>query len=535
MPQQLAEEGPVDAIQAIAAGVEIAVKPTTGPQAGPQAGPLPNYPILPGIAEEREDDGAGGGQPAGGNNVPVKNAPTKNVPAKNVPTKNVPTNNVPTNNVPTSNAPAKSAATKAAAGNDTTGNTTGNTNTFNDPSNLQDEASLRLRQQTAGGGGGPTPVVPVVPLVPVVPVFRRPVVPMVRLVDPPTWPAHIFKLLLAACLLGIAWWFWTSTPATEAQYSIGSPYELAQQLGQRLGFGKSVDVGSVVGKTLSAPEYSVLLQRINTLERRLDAAAPEAAAGSQVRQINYFAIGAGAIIEPYITSPTKTTRRPFSQKVKGWYFGIYYPEGYGPMAALSSWDDMGDCWCAPPSDHHWVGQAQLGVLLPRRIFPTELVIEHIPASATFDIDSAPKELELWAMIEDDTAREAVGNAVFPLLPNDSNIVSPRSLTQQFADPTQQLDYRYIRIGKWRYDIHSGNNIQTFTVPVDLKHFDAVVNKVVVRSLNNWGFTSYTCFYRLKLHGELAFPDEVREENKHLPKTWLHIAFNWLSSQFYGIL
>lgn len=477
MAQQLAEADPVNAVQAIATGVSIAVKTAGGPH-------------LPGIAEEGDgDDGDDGddngdendgdgdgdeaGQPAGGNGGPIKNVPATNVP----------------------------------------GNTTGNTNTFNDPSHVLDEVAVRLQQHTGGA--------------------RRPVTPVVRQEAPPGWTVNYFKLLLAFLLAGLSWWFWTFGSTITPQSGIGSPYGLGQQLAERLGFGRIVGVGSAAGNPPAAHEYSHLLQRINNLERRLDV-TPAQQAGSQVRQVNYFAIGAGAIIEPYITSPTKTTHRPFAQRLRAWSLGLYYPEGFGPLAALGPWDDMGDCWCAPPPDHLHAGRAQLGVLLPRKIFPTELVIEHIPASATFDIHSAPKEIELWGLIEDDTARDAVGNAIFPLLPDDSTAVNPRDKAWKYVDPMRMLDYRYIRLGKWKYDIHSANNIQTFQVPVDLQHFDAVVNKVVVRSLNNWGYTTYTCFYRLKLHGELAFPEEVREEDKHESSqlAWWERMADWFVDLYY---
>lgn len=466
VPPQLAEAGPANAIQAIATGVAIAAKTTGGPH-------------LPGIAEESDGDGdddgdgdgIGGGQPAGGNNGPIKKVPTKNVP----------------------------------------GNTTGNTNTLSDPSRVLDEVAVRLMQLTGGA--------------------HRPVEPVARQEDPPRWGVGYFKLLLAFLLLGLTWWFWNFGSMIPPQSGIGSPYELGQQLVARLGLGGPVGVGSAAGNPPSAPEYSHLLQRINSLERRLDV-APAQQVVSQVPQVNYFAIGAGAIVEPYLTSPTKTTRRPFMQRVRAWYFGIYFPQGFGPTAALSPWDDMGDCWCAPPSDHKDLGRAQLGVLLPRKIFPTELVIEHIPASATLDIHAAPKEIELWAMIEDETAREAVGNAIFPLLPDDSVAVNPEDKRWKLVDPRGMLDRRYIRLGKWRYDIHSANNIQTFRVPVNLQHFGAVVNKVVVRSMENWGGTSYTCFYRLKLHGALAFPREFPDEDKHLPQLpLLERMANWILDLF----
>ena len=511
VPEQVPDLSQTGALQAIAAAVDIAANTTTGPQTGPQAGPQagPSTGGLANITEEVEDDGdVDNGAPPGG----LSNAPTQN------------------------------ATGNSTGGNNNTGNTTGSANTFKDPSNTGRDATLDPVQQTVRGRDAHIPVDPQGRRTGSADsrnYFDQPLNQPVRRAyfHSRTWDS--FKLLLAFLMLGIAWWFWAFGPVIKAQYGIGNPHTLGHQLAERLGFGRPVEVGtgfqrrSGRGQTSTLPEVALLMQRINSLERRLDdtpLAVPAA------RQMNHFAIGAGAIVEPLITSPTKTTRRPLLQKVRAWWFGLYHPEGFGPVAALSPWDDMGDCWCAPPTGHPWAGRAQIGVLLPRKIFPTELVLEHIPASATYDIHSAPKEIELWAKIEDKAARDAVGTAIFPLLPDDSTAVNPSNFLQKLDDPMKSLDYTYIRIGKWKYDIHAPNNVQTFRVPIDLAHFNAVVNKVVVRSLNNWGTTSYTCFYRLKLHGALAFP-ELREEDKHLPpKSWLREVTDelndWVSSHWF---
>ncbi|KAA6409342.1 MAG: hypothetical protein FRX48_06895 [Lasallia pustulata] len=554
VPEQVPDLNQTGAVQAIAGAFDVAGNNATGPQTGPQAGPQagPSTGGLTNITEEVEDDGGadGGVPPGGGSNAPTGNATGNNTGGNN----NTGNNNTGGNNT----------------GNTTgSANNTGSANTFNDPSNTGHDATLGLEQQTLRGSNAsrrPTPVPAVGRATPVPAVGRATPDPAVGRANPDpavgrgtadpafgpatpdpavgraafrsrTWDS--FKLSLAFLMLGIAWWFWAFGPVINAQHAIGIPHKLGHQLAERLGFGRPVEVGpgfqhgDALGKTSTTAEVALLMQRINILERRLDGTALAAA---PTRQMNHFAVGAGAIIEPLITSPTKTTRRPLLQKVRAWWFGLYYPEGFGPVAALSPWDDMGDCWCAPPTGHPWAGRAQIGVLLPRKIFPTELVLEHIPASATYDIHSAPKEIELWAKIEDKAARDAVGNAIFPLLPDDSTAVNPSDFSLKFDDPTKSLDYTYIRIGKWKYDIHAPDNVQTFRVPIDMAHFDAVVNKVVVRSLSNWGVTSYTCFYRLKLHGALAFP-ELREEDKHQPpRSWLREVTDdlndWVSSHWF---
>lgn len=244
----------------------------------------------------------------------------------------------------------------------------------------------------------------------------------------------------------------------------------------------------------SHQDVSAIFNRVLALEKSLkdiNLVNPQVAQGTAkpIHRVNFFSTGLGAVIDPYLTSPTKQKPTSFLQRRAINLLGLGLRKPLPPVAALEPWDDIGDCWCAPSGK----GKAQLAVLLPRTIYPTGITIEHIPSGATLDIAAAPKDMELWAQIPNEEAREAVGDAAFPLLGTEDE--------RDILD--NSLDRTYVRIGKWKYNIHAPNHVQTFAMAVDMHHFNAMVAKVVVRAKTNWGGRDYTCLYRVRMHGKLA--------------------------------
>ncbi|KAI9723997.1 MAG: hypothetical protein M1812_000715 [Candelaria pacifica] len=207
------------------------------------------------------------------------------------------------------------------------------------------------------------------------------------------------------------------------------------------------------------------------------------------RMVNFFATGLGGVVDPYYTSPTMYPPSTWKQDLANRVFFLGRPNPNPPVAALEGWDDIGDCWC---SAHSKYGKAQLAVLMPRTIYPTQVTVEHIPATATLDIGAAPKEMELWAQIDDEDARGQITRS------QDSD-----SDDYQEPVPGRALDPTFVRIASWQYDIHAASNVQTFPVSVDMKSFGAGVRRVLIRAKSNDGTSDYTCLYRVRMHGELA--------------------------------
>ncbi|GLI72508.1 hypothetical protein PoHVEF18_000685 [Penicillium ochrochloron] len=258
-------------------------------------------------------------------------------------------------------------------------------------------------------------------------------------------------------------------------------------------------------------------------------------------KINFLAPGLGAIIDPtgHKTSPTAGHKLSWAQETLqnipwlGSKTGFRKPPG--PMAALESWSDTGDCWCGAPRD----GVTQLSVVLQYPIVPEEFVVEHIPFSATLDPYAAPKDIEVWAhygvfpsssvkieegsetsftwgkltgwMSETQEVAESglevtakatpVTEETLPLVVMSTLRIANKGVPEQEYSGDPQLGPGFYRIGKMRYDIHGENNIQHFSFDgiIEIPHLR--VDQLTFRMKSNWG-SNHTCIYRFKLHGHL---------------------------------
>ncbi|KAI4140559.1 MAG: hypothetical protein L6R39_005746 [Caloplaca ligustica] len=219
-----------------------------------------------------------------------------------------------------------------------------------------------------------------------------------------------------------------------------------------------------------------------------------------IRQVNYFSGYNFAEIDWSYTSPSRL-RNPacaYWHKTPFWrYIGFFrgvptcsWPVGMGPEADSvlnRPWDDdSGPAWCAPNGE----GKLQLGIRVQVPVTPTELVVEHLPRTAELDRDRAPapKEIELWMEIIDDSVRQSIGRhmGAYGVL-GRYELSSPSTMTAH-----------HVPIGRWTYDYNSDNYIQLMPINIDIKN--ARSTHFVVRVNSNWADSDYTCLYRLRLHG-----------------------------------
>lgn len=206
-----------------------------------------------------------------------------------------------------------------------------------------------------------------------------------------------------------------------------------------------------------------------------------------LKSINFFSPTLGAIVDPYLTSPTQLKQMTLAQSL---FTRPKWKSARPPIAALQRWEEAGDAWCAAPSDK---GKAQIAVLLPHAIYPKKVTVEHVPKEGTPDPKSAPKNMELWVEIRDAEERERVGE------------LAPK------CDEHSSLPTSYVCIGQFEYNIQGVNHVQTFPLAVDTELARVPINKAVVRVTENWG-RDWTCLYRLRLHGEMVKSpfDEAQE-------------------------
>lgn len=196
-------------------------------------------------------------------------------------------------------------------------------------------------------------------------------------------------------------------------------------------------------------------------------------------QINYFSPGNGAIIDPFLTSPTKAKQFTIAQKVVLSVLGRYSRyQSLPPFAVLQSWEEQGDCWCAATGPDLF---AQLVVLLGYTITPEEIVVEHPFSSALTTPGNTPKDMELWARdhLKSDTDEVKLG-------PGWTRIA-----TFRYEAPTKP----YLR-----------NHIQTFKIPPLMRP----TNRLAVRVLSNYGGDD-TCLYRIKVHGRPVEAHQIIEQ------------------------
>jgi hypothetical protein len=208
-------------------------------------------------------------------------------------------------------------------------------------------------------------------------------------------------------------------------------------------------------------------------------------------RLNYFSEGTGAAIDPKANSPTYVPPKNKAgslKKFQQWALGNPIPVPHGPKAALTSWEEQGDCWCSP-----WNAEGEspsLSVIMGSDIFPEEVVVEHILPSASSEPGATPRDMELLAHVADNDRLSTI-----------------RSLSDQIFPENHGEDYPegYVRVAKWTYDIESSNNVQVFPLSIDLKCIGAYTNKLIVRAKNNWGAgaVGYTCLYRVRVHGEMV--------------------------------
>uniref|UniRef100_UPI003AAC5E1A uncharacterized protein sun2 isoform X1 n=2 Tax=Centroberyx gerrardi TaxID=166262 RepID=UPI003AAC5E1A len=139
-------------------------------------------------------------------------------------------------------------------------------------------------------------------------------------------------------------------------------------------------------------------------------------------------------------------------------FPLWYPSE-SPRTVIQGYPVLlpGKCWA-----FHGV-QGTLVISLSHPIRITHVTVDHLPRcnSPTGRIDSAPKDFEVYGMVND---------------------------TEEGT-----------LLGKFSYD-QDGESTQTFKLP---NPSDVVYRVAELRILSNWGHVEYTCVYRFRVHGKIA--------------------------------
>lgn len=198
-------------------------------------------------------------------------------------------------------------------------------------------------------------------------------------------------------------------------------------------------------------------------------------------KINFFAPDNGATIDLYRTTPTKARYSHVLSRIVKRLLGLTRHDINPPTTALTAWQDVGDCWCAAnaPTGQDFV---RLAILTKEMMYPTELIIEHYPASGNPFRQTTPRRIELWAdfghMDEDEWKMLELHNL------QEGNVLGPT----------------YAKIGSMKYDA-TGRTSHLQTGVLDVNQFGMFhyAQKYVVRVISNHGGNN-VCMYRVRLHG-----------------------------------
>ena len=225
----------------------------------------------------------------------------------------------------------------------------------------------------------------------------------------------------------------------------------------------------------------------------------------------------GAKTIPSLTSPTFEIRPSnIRSQLVGLVTGNGYAIGRPPVTALHHELHNGHCWPFAGTE------GQLAVALAAPVYISDVTIDHVAKEVAFDMRSAPRDMEVWGMVEgkdniakvktwqaEKAARKAEARKLakeqgVPFVEDGDDVPYPKTLPRS---------PQYIRIANFTYDIHSPRHIQSFPVDKAIRDLGVDFGIVVLRIMSNWGRDEYTCLYRLRVHGQrmgetpLPYPEE----------------------------
>lgn len=172
-----------------------------------------------------------------------------------------------------------------------------------------------------------------------------------------------------------------------------------------------------------------------------------------------------------------------------------------PATALTAWHDYGDCWCAADQPKFGeLGQdfVRLSLSTNEMIYPSELVVEHVPSAANPTREATPRKIELWA---------------------DFSHLNDDEWRQLKLDDMQQgnvLGPNWAKVGKMKYDVSRSNHVQTGLLDVNQYELQHTAQHFMVRVTANYGGKN-VCLYRVRLHGRPVSAPEAGNTEEWLER------------------
>ncbi|KAG9300000.1 hypothetical protein G9A89_009728 [Geosiphon pyriformis] len=259
--------------------------------------------------------------------------------------------------------------------------------------------------------------------------------------------------------------------------------------------------------------------------------------------------GGAKIISRYTSKTYELWPDKWYQKFFAQLSGQGILRGKPPVTAISPDTHVGQCWPFPGKE------GQLAVLLNRRVYVTAITYDHVSKQVTVDVMSAPKDFEVWGIIDEgvsnsnrgslggggDAGEENVDDLFTETAEGDmesteeecgfredgqyvthKNNIPPTSSSQRPSALTE-IDPKtenatsdelklgsspaHFFLGSYTYDIN-GLPVQTFEVPEQIRSANRPIRAIIMKVNSNWGKPGYTCLYRFRVHGDPADKVEV---------------------------
>lgn len=218
---------------------------------------------------------------------------------------------------------------------------------------------------------------------------------------------------------------------------------------------------------------------------------------------DYALFSSGARVIPSLTSPTYSVApEGLVPKVVGFLSRAPAVGGRPPVTALSPSNALGACWPLAGTS------GTLGILLSRTIVPTDVTIEHASIDVALDGDlaSAPREFELWGLVEEPEELQRVQTY------REERIrIRREAFEASGGETTGELDEEQaasipptptlVLLAVGVYDTTARSHVQTFPVTATAREMAVPVSAVILKVLSNYGAENYTCLYRVRVSGQ----------------------------------
>lgn len=209
---------------------------------------------------------------------------------------------------------------------------------------------------------------------------------------------------------------------------------------------------------------------------------------------NHASTGLGATVIGVLSSPSYLAGKPWSFQ----WSDAANVKGYGPETVLTGPLELGRCWRFAGSVGH------LGIQLVEPVHINFVAVAHVPKSLALDFSIAPKDIELWGIVEGSS--DDFQDSFDQLCSRNRRSCKHLSdfVTTDAARsplPHSLETSRLVFLGLFHYNITEADAYQRFPVAYPEGLINIKFQRIIFSVLNNWGASRYTCIYKFEVYGQ----------------------------------